>query len=157
MQKQLYWTKAMVKFFRDFIVHKFYILLIGYRYLHLWTLLIHDLSKLSKDEFFGYVEYSSNGQVDTELTDAAFKHHVEHNPHHWEAWIDNVMPYDAVTEMVIDWQAAELSYAGRYDMSEWLNNNWKVMNLSGHTRFRIEGVLYKFGYIYKNGEWSLYK
>lgn len=90
--------------------HKWFVFVAG-RYLGvpLWQLLIHDLSKFSREEWGPYVEYfygpdlpedrpwddywfasSIHGTARTrrqERFDHAWLHHQRVNPHHWQYWL----------------------------------------------------------------------
>ena len=84
----------------------------------------HDQSKYSKEEFDGYRmrffpinrKEKSEGY---EAFNAAWRHHKENNPHHWECplWYDEFRrvakkPMDPVYayEMVCDWQAMGIKF-----------------------------------------------
>ena len=90
-----------------------------------WRGLTHDLSKFSPTEFFQYVKYFEVGKsprdvaIDRGEVFSAWRHHVGHNPHHWEYWIDRQqteivpieMPINYFAEMVCDWIGASKTYA----------------------------------------------
>ncbi|CAF1298939.1 unnamed protein product, partial [Rotaria sordida] len=96
-------------------------------------LLLHDLSKLGRAEFWPYAEYFCGKKCVNQKRDDAFHvawlHHVAHNDHHWEHFISNYaqiakqirnhpelaqnfireMPDDALLEMIVDNVAASRS------------------------------------------------
>ena len=76
----------------------------------------HDLSKVSQEEF---IQYQRNfypiGEKDDSGFDAAWKHHLEHNKHHWQSWADKVFfhPYEAECHcvcMICDWMAMGMKF-----------------------------------------------
>ena len=94
----------------------------------------HDLSKFSKEEFIPYMNYFYGSGKEDFL--AAWKHHIEHNPHHWENWTaikEERFPNEQLCHcvcMVVDWMAmgmvkgdtAEQYYARnkhKIDLPEW--------------------------------------
>ena len=112
----------------------------------------HDESKFSRQEFMPYAYYFFNKdgtprdsapdvpfeeipgtdiQIEYNFT-LAWKHHLQHNDHHWQHWIlrnDNgktdilPMPYIYIHEMVADWMGASMAYTKSWDMTGWLNYN----------------------------------
>lgn len=90
-----------------------------------WRGFWHDMSKFSPTEFFEYVKYFEVGKsprdvaIESGHVFTAWRHHVGHNPHHWEYWIDRQqteivpleMPIPHFVEMVCDWIGASKTYA----------------------------------------------
>lgn len=91
-----------------------------------WRGLVHDLSKFSPTEFIPSARYfqGSKSPIEAEKDifgySIAWQHHMGHNPHHWEYWIDfsddgaiiaNRIPYIYVVEMVCDWIGAGKVYS----------------------------------------------
>lgn len=78
-------------------------------------ILAHDVSKLSAEEFVPYrcqffpVDVERTERVNCvvqELFRRAWKHHQEHNPHHWQNWTqgaDRSTQERHCIHMVIDW------------------------------------------------------
>jgi hypothetical protein len=77
-----------------------------------------DLSKYSLTEFKSSAEYFQGDRSPIEAEkeccgySLAWQHHMGHNPHHWEYWIDygengeilaRKMPWKYVIEMICDW------------------------------------------------------
>lgn len=90
-----------------------------------WRGFWHDMSKFSPTELGEYVRYFEQGisPRDVALKQGkvftAWRHHVGHNPHHWEYWIDRQetkvvpleMPVPYFVEMVCDWIGASKTYS----------------------------------------------
>ena len=93
-----------------------------------WRGFTHDLSKYSHIEFSASAKHFQGGKkspISAEKKETgysmAWQHHQNHNPHHWEYWIDFdrngnpracKMPYKYVVEMVCDWIGAGKVYGG---------------------------------------------
>lgn len=91
-----------------------------------WRGFMHDWSKYSPAEFSSSAKYFQGGKnspIDAEKRERgyslAWQHHQNHNPHHWEYWIDfdregkpraTKMPYKYVVEMICDWIGAGKVY-----------------------------------------------
>jgi len=78
---------------------------------------VHDLSKLSEEEFTQYRQYffpCENEVKDKVLFDRAWDHHKDLNEHHWQNWTVNFAtnPYaDAFLVMnIVDWIAMGLKF-----------------------------------------------
>ncbi|MBL4772031.1 MAG: hypothetical protein JKY61_13040 [Planctomycetes bacterium] len=71
----------------------------------------HDLSKVSPEEFIQYQRnFCPVGEKDKSGFAAAWQHHQDENPHHWQHWAPKEYhnPYEAECHcvcMVIDWMA----------------------------------------------------
>lgn len=93
----------------------------------LWRGLVHDLSKFGPTEFIPSARYFQGDKSPIGAEKAkkgyslAWQHHMGHNPHHWEYWIDYGpngeivtvrIPYKYVVEMVCDWIGAGKVYGG---------------------------------------------
>lgn len=122
--------------------HKWFVYLAGRRIrVPLYLLVLHDLSKLSYHEYFGYQSQffgKKNG------FDKAWLHHQNCNKHHWEYWVLGsgktvTMPERFVREMVADWMGASRAYGGNF--GDWFVNNHHKMKLHQITRNRISIVL----------------
>lgn len=92
-----------------------------------WRGLVHDLSKFSPTEFGPSARYFQGNKSPIEAEkrakgySLAWQHHMGHNPHHWEYWIDYgkdggiitvKIPFKYVVEMVCDWIGAGKVYSG---------------------------------------------
>jgi hypothetical protein len=81
---------------------------------------VHDISKLSENEFEGYRQffYPCKGEEpDKDLLNKAWLHHIHNNDHHWEHWVicginDNAieMPFECIFEMLLDWAAMSIKF-----------------------------------------------
>jgi len=84
---------------------------------------LHDVSKLSKEEFVPYrrkfypTEYEQENkkeEIDEDFK-LAWEHHKEHNNHHWENWSkldDNLCADLMVVHNVCDWMAMAMKKGG---------------------------------------------
>ena len=104
----------------------------------------HDISKLSIEELVPYAEWFCGrygvkydmwddggcGYTQHEECRAAFlaawKHHKEHNPHHWETWTQrgNTYPNEQYVHcigMVLDWMAMGITFGDTAE--EYYENN----------------------------------
>lgn len=94
---------------------------------NLW---LHDMSKFSANEAFGYTMYirkTGHGKEEFELS---WHHHKMNNPHHPEYWLNPnrsgeleplPMPNIYVLEMIADWIGAGKTYGST--LEEWLPKN----------------------------------
>lgn len=99
----------------------------------MWRLIIHDWSKFLPAESRAYTKRFFQGGCPEGEWKVAWRHHVQHNPHHWEHWSQNgellPMPEVFVREMVADWMAAGKAYAGASNVQDWLNKAAPKMKL----------------------------
>lgn len=141
-------------------------------------LIIHDLSKFSPAEAPHYGRQFFGDKSDPDGFAAAWLHHQNRNPHHWEYWISRTthtrstltsqgskheggekilpMPEWAVREMVADWMGASRAYGGSWPETvggwNWLNDNWFKISSRLHpaTVQIVENVLREvFGHAYQ--------
>ena len=106
----------------------------------------HDLSKFSPTELFESIKYYTDGKQSPILAcrkakgySRAWTHHIKHNKHHLEYWIDEkarfgakLMPHKYWAELICDNLAAGMTYKKEkwrksYQLSYWQKNveNWK--------------------------------
>lgn len=96
---------------------------------NLW---LHDMSKFSANEAFGYAMYnfSDPHPESKEGFEAAWHHHKMNNPHHPEYWLNPnrsgeleplPMPPIYIVEMIADWIGAGKTYGST--LEEWLPKN----------------------------------
>jgi hypothetical protein len=77
---------------------------------------VHDLSKLSAEEFTQYRQWFhpvSKEIRDKPLVRKAFNHHIEHNEHHWQTWTTKYDRPEADIHLVhniIDWIATGFEF-----------------------------------------------
>lgn len=98
--------------------------------LFLENLWVHDLSKFSANEAFGYAMYDRKTGHGKEGFEAAWHHHKMNNPHHPEYWFNpnrsgNLeqlpMPIVYAMEMIADWMGAGQTYGST--LETWLPEN----------------------------------
>lgn len=146
--------------------HKWFVFRAGLRTkAPLWRLIIHDWSKFTPSELprYGRQFFGAADRPDEFI--AAWIHHQNHNPHHWEYWIprtghnrcspphpDNQpvpMPEWAVREMVADWIGASRAYSGEWPVPgnwPWLEKNGRKPVLHLDTRLMVDRVLQELGF-----------
>ncbi len=132
------------------VEHKYYILLEGRKLgVGFWQLLLHDISKFSQAEFVPYLNrfYPKEGrdkeEADIEF-EVAWQHHVRHNPHHWQHWLEETdngrvpkeMPKNYALEMVADWKAVSRKF--KNDPYEWYRNRKSRIKLHENTARLVE-------------------
>ena len=107
----------------------------------LWRLIIHDWTKYTPSEAPHYGRQFFGDKSDAAGFAAAWLHHQNSNPHHWEYWISRTghdkaaahngslrMPMWAVREMVADWMGASRAYGGEWPR-DWQSWTWLQQNL----------------------------
>lgn len=94
---------------------------------NLW---LHDLSKFSANESYGYAFNDFSKKEVSVMFKRAWHHHKQFNPHHPEHWLNPgkgghleplPMPKIYVVEMIADWIGAGKTYGS--SLEEWLPNN----------------------------------
>lgn len=94
---------------------------------NLW---LHDLSKFSANEAFGYAMYNRETGHGKEEFERSWHHHKMNNPHHPEYWLNPnrsgelepiPMPNIYILEMIADWIGAGKTYGST--LEEWLPKN----------------------------------
>ncbi|EFC41377.1 predicted protein [Naegleria gruberi] len=127
-------------------------------------LIIHDWSKFSPSEWFGYLQFNNLATSNNEdLKEYCFLHHQNRNPHHFEYWItcdrsngaikSLRMPICYVTEMVVDWIAANRAYNSSQELlnqerqMEFLRKNKN--NIHPETRKDIRKEIIRLGTVFK--------
>lgn len=106
----------------------------------------HDLSKFSPTELLESIHYYTDGTQSPILAckkekgySNAWNHHIKHNKHHLEYWVDTkepygakLMPYNYWVELLCDTLAAGMNYkkdtwTKEYQLSYWENaiTKWK--------------------------------
>jgi hypothetical protein len=151
------------------IRHKWFVFIAGLRVgAPLWRLIIHDWSKFLPCEWSAYAEYfyGEKPRLQKQEADdyrywtlvqpyidafnAAWLHHQHHNPHHWQYWVLRMdsgevlvlnMPEKFIREMVADWMGAGRAITGKWEAKEWYLKNREKMQLTAHTRDRVEVLL----------------
>ena len=118
----------MNKYWKHLVIitkHKWIVMVNCFKAGIIWRGLMHDNSKFGPTEFFTSAKYfqGTRSPIDAEKEEKgysyAWQHHKNHNPHHWEYWIDNLgtykntpvkVPYEYVVEMICDWIGAGKVY-----------------------------------------------
>lgn len=151
--------KAMYRHFKTVARHKRIVCQECIKCGRTWRGLMHDNSKFSPTEFIPSARYFQGDKSPIEAEKAekgyspAWQHHMGHNPHHWEYWIDfgsdgqiiaNKIPYQYVVEMVCDWIGAGMMYSqGTWKQSDPLDYYNKVRK-GRHFHPDTEELLLKF-------------
>lgn len=110
----------------------------------------HDVSKFSEMEFTRYRKhfYSVKGEKELDF-DIAWQHHILHNSHHWEGWVegeDKTPPYGKEIDcvhMVINWMAMSFHFGG--DPREYYEKNRDTIKLSEDSISFIYEIFSKIG------------
>lgn len=122
---------------------------------YLDNLWIHDLSKFSANEAFGYAFYKfgqENHRHAKQAFEKAWHHHKMHNPHHPEHWLNPNrsgeleildMPYIYTVEMVADWMGAGKTYGST--LEQWLPDNIHKFKFSTVTQNDLINILSEIG------------
>lgn len=148
-----------IKHFKTISKHKLIVCRECIRCGYIWRGLMHDNSKFGLTEFCSSAKYFQGDKSPIEAEKAkmgyslAWQHHMGHNPHHWEYWIDygkdgeiiaNKIPYPYVVEMVCDYVGAGMVYnKEKWNESEPLNYYLKVRK-GRHYHSETENLLLKF-------------
>ena len=151
--------KIMYKHLKTISKHKAIVCMECVKCGFVWRGLMHDNSKFSFAEFLPSAKYfqGNRSPIDAEKEQngysAAWLHHMGHNPHHWEYWIDfdengkiitNKIPYQYVVEMVCDWIGAGKAYnKDKWTQEEPLNYYNKVRG-GRHFHPETEALIIKF-------------
>lgn len=121
---------------------------------------LHDQSKFTKAQFFGYAMHFCGGGAPEHFA-KAWLQHQNSEPHHWEFYIMRTdptrgasgaengilpMPHCYVREMVADFQGASKAYTGSWKIGKWLQGNMKNMRVHSQTAALLREVLSSIGY-----------
>lgn len=123
---------------------------------------LHDLSKLSDEEFLHFVRQYAGDKDDPQGYAYAWLHHIHNNPHHWQYWMFNdnykpkgvdiggngqiEMPPTYCVEMIADWYGASMAYTGSWDMTDWLYKNFGRVILHERSSGFVIDLLSDLGY-----------
>lgn len=167
-----------IRYFWAVFFHKCCILLAGIRInkvlrstsyrISYKRLFLHDLSKFSSAEFWPYADYFYGSKSNHFEFQQAWIHHVQHNDHHSEHFIENYpqfidqldkvplkinpMPDDAILEMLADNLAATRSYEGfwpdprKKDGWTWMTKSFHRFRLHPMTKLKFTAFLCAIGY-----------
>jgi hypothetical protein len=115
------------------------------------NIIIHDLSKFSAIESYGYAQYKfgqPNSVAAIDTFEAAWHHHKMHNPHHPEYWLNPGksgscqpvrMPDVYIAEMICDWIGAGASYGNPFE--SWAAKYLHEFTFNTHTAGRVVEML----------------
>ena len=145
-----------LKYFRYFIIHKWYVFFECLRYGLVWQGIIHDWSKLLPDEATPYADffYAGDRRKDAFYTpkqgndafNMAWLKHQHRNPHHWQYYVLQEddgptfplkIPDKYLKEMLCDWIGAGKAQ-GKDDVLGWYSTNRNKMVLHVDSRAWIE-------------------
>lgn len=106
-----------------------------------YNLWIHDLSKFSANEVFGYAMYNRETGSGKDQFEKAWHHHKMHNPHHPEYWLNPnrsgelepmPIPNIYILEMIADWMGASETYGT--PLEEWAKKNLSKFKFSNRSK-----------------------
>ena len=133
----------------EFLKHKDFLAFIAEgRDLWIDNLWIHDMSKFSANESFGYAFHDFKSQKMDLSFERAWNHHKHHNTHHPEHWFSvnkggepemMAMPRIYIAEMIADWIGAGMVYGS--SLSEWLPKNLNKFTWHKETADGVEIML----------------
>jgi len=159
-----------IKYLRYILRHKWYVFKECCKRGIIWRGIMHDISKISPDEWFPYARYFygkypkwedlpafakeyfnplTEDRVEREFNLAWLKH-IHRNDHHWQWYILREdsgtvkcleMPYDSVLEMVSDWIGAGKAQGNGDDVVNWYFVHEDKMNLHESTRNLVEKLI----------------
>lgn len=158
VKRGIYSMSAYLKHTRVVLRHKIYVMRECFKIGLYWQGFVHDLSKFGITEFFASAQYFQGDKtIDVEKKkakyDYAWLHHMGHNKHHWQYWIDYNhgslsiirMPPKYLAEMLCDWIGAGKAYNESVWTPEtfttWVVTNIPNMHLHVDTRNYIFEVL----------------
>ncbi|AFK02310.1 hypothetical protein Emtol_1161 [Emticicia oligotrophica DSM 17448] len=129
-----------------------------------YNLWVHDLSKFSLQEAYGYAIHDfKNPKTTYSLFQKAWHHHKLYNPHHPEYWLSVErsgattpipMPSIYVAEMIADWIGASKSYGMNFQ--EWLPKNLPQFTWHPYTANLAAEYLSMMGFRVRKEEQKLY-
>lgn len=155
-------VRAIITYLRYVLKHKYHVYREGRKLgVSRWQLLVHDLSKFSRAEFFPYLMYFNRRETweknpflkrkVKDKFDRAWLHHIHKNPHHWQYWVLRTdsegvkvleMPDKFVREMCADWEGVGACFnKGPGHAGRWYLENRSTLALHPHTRLRVEELL----------------
>ena len=117
----------------------------------LYNLWLHDISKFSANEAFGYAMYNFKTGSGKEAFEKSWHHHKMNNPHHPEYWLNpnrsgNLepipMPPMYIMEMIADWIGAGKTYGS--SLEEWLPTNLPKFKF-GAAKSMVQNILEDIG------------
>lgn len=144
-----------IKYFKTILTHKWYVFVECAKQGIIWRGIAHDLSKFYPCEFIASVKYYNGDRNDLQYQHA-WLHHIAHNKHHWEYWVDwdsstgkyvlTEIPIKFLKEMYADIVGASKAYnKEKFDKKEPYNYfiKSKTFIMSENSRKWLENELYK--------------
>ena len=141
------------KYIKTIFIHKWYVFVECYKQGIIWQGITHDLSKFSLAEFIASSKYYNGDRNDMKYQ-YSWLHHIAHNKHHWEYWVDwnsqngeyelIEIPIKYLKEMYADIVAASKAYnKGKFDTREPYEyfKKSKTFIMNKNSRKWIEGKL----------------
>ena len=125
------------------------------------SILDHDSSKYSDEEFDGYREkyYPTVSELANEdfqkqveeRSEKAWEHHYTNNWHHPKYWFDSEnniykdMNLEAIIEMICDWTSFNIKSGNPIGVLDWYTNkaNSEKASMSSKTKLIVEEILFK--------------
>jgi hypothetical protein len=167
-----------VKYLWYVVRHRWFVMLACFEYGLYWRGLTHDMSKFSLVELRGYMlkfgERIQAGRNKTgaydptsdtnELWEKAWRHHFQHNDHHWQHYATprpdctykvSPMSDDAIKEMVCDWLGAGKAQGNTTTVLQWYHANKYTMCLEVWTRMAVEREIGYFIEKAKAGDYDM--
>lgn len=152
-----------MKYFLLTLKHKWFVFIAGFSTkAPLWSLIIHDWSKLLPYNLYHYnKQFFGKKDAPKKFAFVWLAHQNTHR-HHWEYWVPRTlhcksledtnwrenepvpMPEWAVREMVADWLGASRAYEGHWpdpNNWKWLDKNFNRMQLHHDTMQMILNII----------------
>lgn len=116
---------------------------------NLW---LHDISKFSANESFGYAFHDFKSKEYSLSFEMAWHHHKQFNAHHPEHWLNAnrsgildvlPMPKIYIVEMIADWIGAGRTYGST--LEEWLPKNIQKFKWHEKTAVELKEILSNIG------------
>ena len=142
--------KKTIKFFKYFIIHKFYVFIECVKFGIIFRGIIHDFSKLSKKELIPYMNKFFSIKSKSGLKfQKAWLNHIHKNEHHWQHWclIENgkiipvKMPEKVLKEMIADWVGAGKAQKKATGVHVWYEENKNKIILHPESRSLVEKLI----------------
>lgn len=147
--------KRYLSYLKKVLKHKWYVFIGCARLGIPLAGITHDLSKFRLDEFVPYArsfinkdgtDKAAKDRTRKEIEDfrAAWKKHLDRNPHHPEHWCREnrayIMPDRYRKEMLADWYGAGIGYGGP-PVKEWYEDHKSRLRLHVVTRQKLEAEM----------------
>lgn len=151
-------TTNALKHIKRVLIHKFWVAHYCFKAGLYYQGLVHDLSKFSPTEMLESMKYYREGISPIKVAredkgySEAILHHVGHNRHHSDYWIDHredgrvvpvPIPLQYLGEMLCDWLAAARTYQGYSDdiytkEKAWWDSHRKTIPMNENSRMILD-------------------